>query len=215
MSERLTPEYCTCGAPLVENARFCHMCGRPVFEPEVPDTSDIPAQVLASAAPQKTPGVSGRPVPLPVNFSNPLALRAAILVSLGVMLVAMIPGVQLLVPVWGLAAGWCAVLLYRRLTGFALSVRAGAQLGSITGVLTFVSLLIIMALTILAMGKDFSKEVIRQDPQITQVLNDPPALAVAVVVALVLIFGLVVGTCAAGGALGAKFAGRNGTNNQV
>jgi hypothetical protein len=152
---------------------------------------------------------------VPVSFSNPLALRAAILVSLGVMLVAMIPGVQLLVPVWGLAAGWCAVLLYRRLTGFALSVRAGAQLGSITGVLTFVSLLIIMALTILAMGKDFSKEVIRQDPQITEVLNDPPALAVAVVVALVLIFGLVVGTCAAGGALGAKFAGRNGTDNQV
>ncbi len=198
------------------------MCGRPVFEPEVPDASDTAAQVLASAPQfnqqtfnQKTSGASGRPVPLPVSFSNPLALRAAILVSLGVMLVAMIPGVQLLVPVWGLAAGWCAVLLYRRLTGFALSVRAGAQLGSITGVLTFVSLLIIMALTILAMGKDFSKEVIRQDPQITQVMNDPPALAVAVVVALVLIFGLVVGTCAAGGALGAKFAGRNGTNNQV
>jgi uncharacterized membrane protein len=187
------------------------MCGRPVFEPAIPEVGDVAIQ-----PPDRNPApVSTRPAPLPVSFSNPVALRAAILVSLGVMLVAMIPGVQLLVPIWGLAAGWCAVLLYRRLTGLALSVRAGAQLGSITGVLTFVSLLIIMALTILAMGKDFSKEVIRQDPQITQVLNDPPALAVAVVVALVLIFGLVVGTCAAGGALGAKFAGRNGTNNQV
>jgi hypothetical protein len=211
MSERITPENCTCGAPLVDGARFCHMCGRPVFESEIPEAADT-----AAPPPVRIPApVSARPVPLPVSFSNPLALRAAFLVSLGVMLVAMIPGVQLLVPVWGVAAGWCAVLLYRRLTGLVLSVRAGAQLGSITGVLTFVSLLIIMALTILAMGKDFSKQVIRQDPQITEVLNDPPALAVAVVVALVLIFGLVVGTCAAGGALGAKFAGRNGTNNQV
>ena len=211
MSERLTPENCTCGALLVENARFCHMCGRPVFEPAIPEAAETAVAPPVRSAAQ----VSARPVPLPVSFSNPLALRSAILVSLGVMLVAMIPGVQLLVPLWGLAAGWCAVLLYRRLTGFALSVRAGAQLGSITGVLTFVSLLVIMALTILAMGKDFSKEVIRQDPQITEVLNDPPALALAVIVALVLIFGLVVGTCAAGGALGAKFASRNGTNNQV
>src|SRR5665213_3906197 len=135
--------------------------------------------------------------------------------SLAVMFAGMIPGVQLLVPVWWLAGGWCAVLLYRRLTGLVLSVRAGARLGSITGVLTFLSMLIVMALTMLAMGKDFIRELTKQDPQISEVLKDPPTLVLALVVVLVFIFALVVGTCAAGGALGARYAARHDTNNRV
>ncbi len=213
MPERQIPENCTCGARLADNARFCHMCGRPVFEPEIPETAETPAR---PALPQPSAAAAlSRAAPLPVSFSNPVAVRAAILMSLAVMFAGMIPGVQLLVPVWWLAAGWCAVLLYRRLTGLALSVRSGARLGSITGVLTFLGMLIVMALTMLAMGKDFVREMARQDPQITEVLNDPPALALALAVVLVFIFALVVGACAAGGALGARFAGRHGTDRRA
>ena len=82
---------------------------------------------------------------LPVSFSNPVALRVAFLMSLGVMLMTIIQVV--LSPVWWLVAGLCAVLLYRRMTGLSLSVKAGARLGSITGVLAFLSLVVIIGLT--------------------------------------------------------------------
>src|ERR1700753_1719957 len=108
------------------------------------------------------------------------------------MRVAMIPGVQLLVPVWGLAAGWCAVLLYRRLTGYALSVRGGAQLGSITGVLTFLSLLIVSTLTMTVKGKEVLQQM-KQDPQVAQVINNPGMLAAMFLLGLVIFFAIVVG----------------------
>lgn len=199
------PEYCTCGATLAENARFCHMCGRPTFE--------MPAAVASEnvPAPSPVPTPTARP-PLPVTFNNPIALRVSFLMSLGIMLAQMIPGVNLLFVVWWLAAGAGAVLLYRRLTGLALSVKAGARLGSITGVLTFVSMAIIFALTMVFMGKDVFQQMAKQDPQISQILNDPASLVAVFSLVLVLTFAMVVGTCAAGGALGARFAGRRGAN---
>ena len=39
-SDQVTPEYCTCGAKLAEKARFCHLCGRPVFEPEMLEVAE-------------------------------------------------------------------------------------------------------------------------------------------------------------------------------
>ena len=222
---RHTPENCTCGAKLVENARFCHLCGRPVFEdglPEVAETAGPPVDVPQSGLPapalqQGVPQLSaaGRTGPLPVGFSNPVALRVAILMSLGTMLMEMIPGVNLLLVVWVVAAGWCAVLLYRRLTGYALSVKAGARLGSLTGILTFLSLLIMSTLTMAVMGKDVFQQQIKQDPQVAQALNDPATMVAAVLLALFILFAIVVGTCAAGGALGARFVGRNSANNRV
>ena len=212
---------------LVENARFCHLCGRPVFEAgmtEVAETAErLPPQTelprpdpeqagLQQGMPQLS--AAARSGPLPVGFSNPVALRVAILMSLGTMLMEMIPGVNLLFVLWGLAAGWCAVLLYRRLTGYALSVRAGARLGSITGVLTFLSLLIMSTLTMAVAGKDVFRQ-IKQDPQVAQVLNDPATMVATFLLALLILFAIVVGTCAAGGALGARFMGRNSANNRV
>ena len=105
--------------------------------------------------------------------------------------------------------GWCGVLLYRRFTGFALDIRAGARLGSITGVLTFASLVVISTLTLTIGGQseDIFKQ-FRQDPQMAQVLNEPVTLAAVFPFALVIMFAIVVGTCAAGGALGARYVSR-------
>jgi hypothetical protein len=206
ITDSVAQERCTCGAMLVDKARFCHMCGRPLYEPEKPEPSEESA-----APPLALPQMAGalRPVQLPVSFSNPIALRVAFLMSLGIMLTTMIPVVNVLSPVWWLVAGSCAVLLYRRLTGMSLSVKAGARLGSITGVLAFLSLVVIIALTLALTGNDLFQEMLKQNPDASQVLNNPPALVMAIGFALVILFAMVVGICAAGGALGARFANRN------
>lgn len=204
--DRIRPENCTCGASLAENARFCHLCGRPVFEPEKPEAGEA-LPPLVGVLPQMP--AASRPLQLPVSFSNPIALRVAFLMSLAIMLMTMIPVVNVLSPIWWLVAGLGAVLLYRRLTGLSLSVKAGARLGSITGVLAFLSLVVIIALTLALTGNELFQEMLKQNPDASQVLNNPPALVMAAAVALVILFAMVVGMCAAGGALGARFASRN------
>ncbi|HEY3825454.1 MAG TPA: hypothetical protein VGL82_12900 [Bryobacteraceae bacterium] len=181
------------------------MCGRPVFEQEKAEATAASAAPLPTIPPSAVP----RPMQLPVSFRNPIALRVAFLMSLAIMLMTMIPVVNVLSPVWWLVAGLGAVLLYRRLTGLSLSVKAGARLGSLTGILAFLSLLIIMALTLTLTGNELFQEMIKQNPDASQVLNNPPALVIASVVALAILFAMVVGMCAAGGALGARFANRN------
>ena len=195
------PDHCTCGTQLVENARFCHRCGRPTSESEL-------AEVAPPVPPPAQPTLQEKLAQIPVSFSNPIALRVAFVMSLAIMLVELIPVVNLLFVLWWLAAGWGAVLLYRRITGLSLSVAAGARLGSITGVLSFVGTAIVLTLTMVFAGKQFIDEMIRQDPQMKQVLDDPAALATVFLVMLALVFSLVVGICAAGGALGARFMAR-------
>jgi len=190
------PDYCTCGTKLVEDARFCHRCGRPTFEIEV-------AEAPPAAPPPLT--TQAKLAQLPVSFSNPIALRVGFLMSLGIMFLNMIPVLNFLFIVWWLAGGWCGVLLYRRLTGRALSVSAGARLGSITGVLAFVSMAIVFTLTMVFTGKQFVELMVQQDPRMSQIVNDPPMLAAGFLFFLAITFGAVVGICAAGGALGARF----------
>lgn len=199
------PEFCTCGTQLVEGARFCHRCGRPTSGEPVEEQPVIPAEVRIP------PRQSARMLAasLPVGFRNPIAMRVAFLMSVAVMLLEMIPGVNLLLVVWSVAAGWGAVALYGRMTGAALSVRAGARLGSITGVLAFLSLTVVFAFTVLVAGKELFAEMVKQNPQLSPVLDDPAELAGAVLMALAIFFAFVVGTCAAGGALGARFGGHD------
>ena len=197
---RAMPEYCTCGTQLVENARFCHRCGRPASEVELAES--------VSPLPRRQPSLQEKLAQLPVNFSNPVALRVAFLMSLAIMLVEMIPVLNVLFVVWWLAAGWGAVLLYRRITGLSLSVSAGARLGSITGVLTFVSTAVVLTLTMVFTGRQFLNQMIQQDPRMTQVVNDPAMLATIFLMVLAAVFSLVVGICAVGGALGARFSTR-------
>jgi hypothetical protein len=201
------PESCSCGAILVENARFCHRCGRDL-RPAEPSVEVAQEPVLATPAVAEAAPAAAR-APLPVSFANPVALRIGFLMSLALMVLEMIPGLNVLFLIWWLGAGFCGVLLYRRLTGLVLSVRAGARLGSITGVLTFVSMAVIFALTMVFMGKDLFQQMVKQDPRMSEVIDNPPAMAGLFLMVLAIIFAMVVGTCAAGGALGARFAGRD------
>ncbi len=205
------PETCTCGTVLVENARFCHRCGRPVFPEENIVIAPAVEQQPAAPAPARLRGIKLPAQPGKVGFSNPIALRIAFLMSIGIMVIEMIPILQVAFVIWCLAAGWGAVRLYRRLTGFLLSPSSGARLGSITGVLTFLSIAVVMALAMVFNGKELLQEMIRQNPQVSDVVNNPGALALGFLFGLLLLFAMVVGTCAAGGALSARWAANHST----
>lgn len=195
-----TPEKCTCGAVLVENARFCHRCGRPVFELTAAEQEEL------QPAPPPAPKIVIAPQPLPIGFSNPIALRVAFLMSLGIMLVEMLPVVNYLFFLWWMAAGWGGVRLYRRLTGWRLTVSAGARLGSLTGVFAFVSMAVVFSLTMVSSaGRDMLDQMVKQDPRMSEVVNNPATLGAVLLMVMVMVFAMVVGMCAAGGALGAKF----------
>lgn len=203
---QLMPEYCTCGTQLVEKARFCHRCGRPVSEIEATATA---VEVPPPLPPQPT--LQQKLSQLPVSFKNPIALRVAFLMSLAVIPLQFATGPNPLWAFWWLAAGWCAALLYRRLTGSTLTIGAGARLGSITGVLTFVTLAIIFTLLMAFAGKevfDQVEQVVKRDPDTAQVLHDPAMLFVCLLMSLSFLGALVIGFCAAGGALGARFTAR-------
>jgi len=194
------PEFCTCGTKLVEDARFCHRCGRPTIAPpaEEPPHPPITSQ----------PSFQAKLAQIPVSFNNPVALRVALLMAVAIIPVELAPILSMLSIVWWLAAGWCAVLLYRRLTGSVLSVRAGARLGSITGVLTFVSLAIGFTIAMVFAGKQFFEQMVKQNPDARQIVNDPTMLCAVILVGMAFLFTIVVAICAAGGALGARYAAR-------
>ncbi|HKD05387.1 MAG TPA: zinc ribbon domain-containing protein [Bryobacteraceae bacterium] len=199
------PEFCTCGTRLVEGAMFCHRCGRPTAEPAA--IEDTPAEPVSQPITSpESPRLKA--AALPVSFSNPVALRVALLMSVVIIPIELTPFLNMLTFLWWVGAGWCAVILYRRLTGSVLTVRAGARLGSITGVLTFLGYAIGITVTVLFAGKQLFDQMEKQNPDLKQVVNDPPMLFAALVMALAFLFAVVVALCAAGGALGARYAAR-------
>ncbi len=203
-----TPERCTCGSVLAENARFCHRCGRPVHELTAAEEAEFaPPPPPAPSAPTPTIVIQA---PLPISFGNPIALRVAFLMSLLIMMTSFLPLINVFILIWCLLAGGLGVRLYRRLTGLRLSVAAGARLGFLTGIFASVSLTVIIAIGMATSGKEIldqlTSQMVKQDPRMTEVVNNPTMLGAALLFMVVLIFVLVVGICAAGGALGAKLA---------
>ena len=135
------PDTCSCGAELPPDALFCHKCGKPqrnipAVEPQIPAPEVAPPP----------PAVAAPPPPLPVNFHNPIAVRIAFLVSLVTALLSWLPLLNLVM--WA-GAGFFAVFLYRRRTGYLLTVRAGVQMGWITGVMSFAVTIVFFTATIL------------------------------------------------------------------
>lgn len=196
-----TPERCTCGAVLAENARFCHRCGRPVHEMTPAELEEI-----FPTPPPPKPAIVVPPPPLPIGLSNPIALRVTIMMSLAITMTEMLPYLNYLFFLWWLLAGWGAVWLYRRLTGFQVSVSAGARLGFLTGFFTFVGMALLFGLLMASgAGRDALNQQILKDPHAADVMNNPTMLGSVLVMVFIMIFAMVAGLCAAGGALGAKF----------
>ena len=208
-------DYCTCGAQLPPDALFCHKCGKPqreIIAPEIePNTYATAATAPVADAPPPP-----RPQPLPLNFHNPTAVRIALVAAVGAtMLGALVPRFPFLS--W-LAAGFIAVYLYCRKTGFHLDVQAGVKIGWITGLILYGFSAVVFTAQQLPdalsghPGKTILEEMKKstfQDPAMLQQLTNTIQSAPGMFILLLLAVLFVMVTCLsmAGGALGAKLVG--------
>lgn len=206
------PEYCTCGAKLPEDARFCHKCGRP--------TRDEPILVEEEPLSPAAPPPPVAPQFPPIGFRNGPAVRAALLSGVLAFMLLIVSS-QLRVPaafLLGLvAAGFLAVFIYQRRTGQSLSVVHGAHLGWISGIVGFTISAVLLAGVITALSDPALLQAMREQykappgggqvdiDQVIQMMRSPSGVLAAA--ALMFLMFTVLPAC--GGALGAKLLHRD------
>lgn len=195
------PEFCTCGAQLPPDARFCHKCAKPQY--------DDPAfhQEIEAPAPLPPP----LPVVPSINFRNRVAVRAGFVAAVLGLMLSMIPlpfmEVRMLITL--VAAGVLAAYLYRRGSGQALTVGGGARVGWITGIFVFAMALILIIAALLIITSSDSKviEAVRsqmpsnQAEALSKAMQDPASMVGSVLFSLIPLTVLPI----LGGALCAKF----------
>ena len=206
------PEFCTCGAKLPEDARFCHKCAKPVYDDEPIAVEEAPVVVPPPlpVAPPSTPEI---------NFHNGIAVRIGFLAALTAVLLLLFPlpfpFARLLIAF--LTAGFLAVVVYTRRTGQTLSIRSGARMGWITGIFSFMLVTILFAATMVTISsqggiaKFFRSQLPPNDARtetLTQALNDPAAMAGGLLFSLIMLFVILTALPTIGGALGAKVLDR-------
>lgn len=203
------PDFCTCGAQLPPDARFCHKCGKPqrdepveIEETVEPAVEEIPVAPAAIA-----------PEPTAINLANRAAVRAALFSGLAAFfLSAPLGALGLFVLVGG---GALAVFLYRRSTGQVLSMANGARLGWITGIFLFVLLLLTFTASFALQPTfmaDLQKEISSRSSlpeaevrQVIDVLSSPVGI-------IAMLLGMFLSSTlppALGGAVGAKLLSRD------
>ncbi|HYP07263.1 MAG TPA: zinc ribbon domain-containing protein [Bryobacteraceae bacterium] len=207
----LVNEFCTCGAKLPEDARFCHKCGKP--QREEPEMEALAAESAPVAEIQPPPLPVGPPPRPPIGFRNPMAVRAALLSSAIATLAGILPLPGLFHTLWQLlsivAGGFASVYIYQRRTGDYLSVRGGLQIGWMTGLFCFLVMMVMLTFVLAvlsALGEAGLKKLAADSgrPEVAEVLggmlSNPAMLIFALVTAF--FFFTMLGT--AGGALGSK-----------
>ena len=217
----IMPEFCTCGAELPPNARFCHRCGKPQREEIVPDTGERPPEI--AAAPPLVSTIATAPsAPPRVNFHNATAVRIGLLMAGMASLLSALPAMALGLAglaIWWTTAGFLSVYVYRRRTGQFLTVDNGLRMGWITGLLGSTITSVVFTVTVVPLIRGGGLASIYQeqfhkmygnDPNVEQalkMLQNPGSLALVVVFALLFFFLIITFLCTAGGALGAKLVG--------
>jgi hypothetical protein len=197
------PDYCTCGAELPPDARFCHKCGKPQREEILIEPPAPPPRLEA-------PKAEAAPPPPPINFHNALAVRIGLLAAglaslLNVMLVYACP-------LWLVAAGFVCVYVYHRRTGQVLSISSGARMGWITGLFSFVIFTVLFTISFVQqvrsgeLYKNLGNVPFFQGSatELRELLSNPLYLALNVLLSLAFLFVLFTSLPIAGGALGAK-----------
>jgi len=207
---KIVPEFCTCGAQLPPDARFCHKCGKPQYDyPGLEEIEPPPAEV---ASVLEAPYVQ---LPGEITFHNRLAVRIGFIAAMVAVMISVfpIPWPLVRLPIAFLGAGFLAVFLYSRRTGQTLSIRSGARMGWITGIFSFtlVSILFTVAIVAVSSRGDFAEQLRSQLPandaradMIQQALSSPALILGVVVLYLMLFFIIFTALPIIGGALGAK-----------
>jgi hypothetical protein len=208
----VVPEFCTCGAQLPPDARFCHKCGKPQYDypgVEEPEVAAPPIEVAS------LPPVSFAALPTEISFHNRLAVRIGFFAAAAAVLVCMIPIplAWLRLPIAFVAAGFLAVYIYSRRTGQVLSLRSGARMGWITGIFSFTLVSVIFTIAMVAVSsqggleKELQSQLSPNDPRwemVRQALNNPALIIAGLTLYLMLFFVILTALPIIGGALGAK-----------
>ena len=201
------PDFCTCGAQLPPEARFCHKCGKPQRdEPHLREAEPAPAPPPAAPAPP--------PEPPPIGFQNRTAVWIALRVGVLAFLLSMFSGIFSVV--WLVAGGFFAVYLYRKRTGERLSVISGAHLGWLSGIFGFVITTMLFTMAVLALSEPETATKVQEQWKLLSIsevdakriidLVRSPAGVVAVLSLSFLLFSVLP---AFGGAMGAKLLRRD------
>jgi hypothetical protein len=210
-------EYCTCGAKLPTDARFCHKCGKPQYDEPLFNVGTGEESVQESASPV----VAAQPAPAKpgINFHNSVAVRIGFFAAGLMTLLLAFPIPAFLAAVWQLvlllAGGFFSVYLYARRTGESLTVRSGARMGWITGVFCFVIMTVFFTISIIQIATQdglaaFFREMVSQRgtpdlvAQFNEVLSSPAGIATLLFGMLLVFFVMLTLLPAVGGALGAK-----------
>lgn len=210
------PEYCSCGAELPPDARFCHKCGKPQRDEPLPEPVEIVRQEELPEAKLVEPALAAPEI----SFRNSLALRVGFLAGGFAFLLGLLP-----VPFLGrvillLAAGFFSVYLYRRRSGRSLSVRNGARIGWMSGLFCFVIVMVLFTINLLLISivtretgmADFYRQQLgamgMPEESIRQVIElfQSPLQITGLLFTLFLLF---TGLLTVGGALGAKVLSRD------
>lgn len=213
------PEFCSCGARLPEDARFCHKCGRPLYEQA---ELEMPPEVPAGPPPPP-PLVAG---PLPVDFHNGKAIRAALFTASLIFFFSTLPLPFAAALLWRVvilvAGGFLSVVFYRRWTGQALTIKSGARIGWITGIFAFVLTLLVLTMAMVAISSDGDlitvwSEQMRQsagnDPgveQAVEVMKQPASFALLILLVIAILFGVTTILPSLGGILAVKLLKKDG-----
>jgi hypothetical protein len=214
----IVPEFCTCGAQLPPDARFCHKCGKPQYDYPGLETTEVAPSVEIPVAPAPPPVR----LPAEIGFHNGLAVRVGFIAAATAVLVSLlpIPLVWFRMPVAFVAAGFLAVFLYSRRTGQVLSLRSGARMGWITGIFSFTLVSVIFTVLMVAvtsqggLEKQLQSQISPNDPRwemVRQALNNPALIVGALVLYLMLFFVILTALPMIGGALGAKLLEKEGS----
>ncbi|MGI8744593.1 MAG: zinc ribbon domain-containing protein [Bryobacteraceae bacterium] len=198
------PQFCTCGARLPEDARFCHKCGKPQYDYPGIET-EVVVEPLSAAAPP----------PPEIGFRNRTAVRIGFLAALLAFIVVLVT-VPFLFPsfvIAFLAAGFFAVYLYMRRTGQKLSTRSGARMGWMTGIFLFTIMIVQLTASVLAAPSQGGLAALMRaqmqkqgtaNPDVLKMLDAPATLPVMMALGIFAMFLLLTILPMLGGALGAK-----------
>ncbi|MCC7176572.1 MAG: zinc ribbon domain-containing protein [Bryobacterales bacterium] len=137
-------EFCTCGAQLPPDARFCHKCGKPQREE--------PALAVWDEGPLQPPAPPPPAPPPEIGLRNGLALRVGLLAGSLAFLTSSLPIPPLFRLLFLLGAGAFAAYLYRRRSGFRVEVRGGLKMGWIAGLFCFVIFTVLFTFSFAALA---------------------------------------------------------------
>jgi hypothetical protein len=216
-----------CGQSVEDGVPFCSHCGAPqirvtVAEPVPPIPGNVSSgELRGSFTDESTAASPLRSTALPTLIDWPRALRAC---SLAALISILVMSLRLVVPSLALlGAGFLAVTFYRyRNPTWRVTVRSGAQLGAVTGLLCSVIIAIFsgIAFAVLQSGGQVRQQALEalqqvasrsNDPQVQatlDLLKNPEGLASKLVLATVGFLLLSVAAGSLAGALTGAFLGR-------